>query len=274
MNKIGNLLPCRTAPLIPIQPRATTNSLCRVNAKVNHFISSKTIQIGNILVPIPCFLLPYENEFRTLIKQVGYIQAAKLLAAKYNVDITPPLQNISRYKYPVVNTQPYPPVIQFHASYRLEEQAIIPTIGPFPKFSVISNDARYISLCNDDTKTFSKTITDMKQYATFWWSKLPTFTEPIYSCTIDTTNQLLTAHTGCLFIQADRLVFVPVIRNTLFILYNKYTELTPIKFLYIGTSQNLAQSIIEQLYLNSISSCSIASRHSRMTQLLSSYQQI
>jgi hypothetical protein len=271
MNKIGNLLPCRSAPQQPIQPRSTSNSLCHVNTEVNNFMSNKTLQIGNILIPIPCFLIPHESEFRSVIEQVGYIKAVKLLAAKYNVNIAPPKKNVRRYKYPVVNMQPYPPVIQFSISYRLEEPAIIPPLGPFPNFSVISNDARYISLCNDDTKTFSKTITDMKQYATFWWSKLPNFTDPLYYCTINTTNQLLTAHTGCLFILANRLVYVPVIRNALFIMYSKYSELTPIKFLYIGSSQDTAHDIISQLYLTSTDSCSIVNRHIRVAKLLGSY---
>ena len=217
MKKIGNTLPCRDAPLYPIQPRATTNSLCRTNVRHRHFVSTKTIQIGNTLIPIPCFLLPHVPEFTTLTALVGYIQAVKILAVKYNVNIEPTIQNVTRYVYPNVDIGVLPPVIQFSISIKLGEKVgTIPNIGSLPvlpRFSVMVNDARYLSICNDDTTTFSHTYTNMKNFAKYWVSKLPTFVDPFYFTFVNATTNPSNAHSGCLLLRNDRTIFIPIILN-------------------------------------------------------------
>jgi len=267
MDKIGNTLPCRDTTFSPVQSRATTNSLCRTNIRQNHFISKKTIQIGNTLIPIPCFLLPHIEEFTILIKQVGYIQAVKILAAKYNVNIEPTLKHVKRYVYPKVDIGIMPPVIQFQISFRLDEIAPITNSATLPElandnWSVLRNDARYISVCNDDTKTFSNTYTEMKTLATYWVSKLPLFDEPFYYALINTNNRILNIHSGCLLLRNDRIIFVPVIFNPLFVFYNAYSENTPINILYIGSKSTL-QAKLEHYYESIKNSCEYKKKYAR-----------
>jgi hypothetical protein len=266
MKKIGKTLPCRDAPLRPIQPRATTNSLCRTNIRQRHFVSTKTIQIGNTLIPIPCFLLPHIQEFTALTNQVGYIQAVKILAAKYNVNIEPTRQNVTRYVYPNVDIGVMPPVIQFHTSIRLGESATITLTDTLPNlegWSVMINDARYISLCNDDTTTFSHTFTEMKLFAKYWVSKLPLFDEPFYYALINSTNRPSNAHSGCLLLRDNRVIFVPFILNAFFLFYNAYTENTPVNILYVSSIAVL-QAKIEDFYENIRNSCEIKKKYARL----------
>ena len=254
MDKIGTLLPCDTAPIAPIQARATTNSVCRTNVYRRNFVSTKTIQIGNILVPIPCFLLPYEAEFRALIPQVGYLKAVKLLAEKYNVDIRPPLQTIIRYKYPNVNENPVYKTIQFQKTFVLAEPA--PTVPYTPvhqNWSIRFSDAKYVDVCNDDGVTFSKTYTDMKQYATYWVSHIPAFDKPIF-VVIQGTNAQRIPHVGRFVLTNNRVVFIPIVLNVLFILYQAYPSNTPFSLLYADTFEN-TKVRIQSLLATSDASC-------------------
>jgi len=267
MNKIGKTLPCRDPPLRPIQPRATTNSLCRTNIRQRHFVSTKTIQIGNTLIPIPCFLLPHIEEFTLLANQIGYIQAVKILAAKYDVNIEPTRQNVTRYVYPNVVIGVLPPVIQFHISFKLGETVpitdeMILSLPKLENWSIMKNDARYMSLCNDDTTTFSHIYTEMKTLAKYWVSKLPIFDEPFYYALVNSTNRPLNAHSGCLILRNNRVIFVPVIFNPLFLFYSAYSENTPINILYIG-SKSVLQAKILDFFENVKNSCEVKKKYAR-----------
>ncbi len=264
MKKIGNTLPCRSAPLYPIQPRATSNSLCRTNKKHNNFVSNQTIQVGNRLVPIPCFLLPHLEEFTALISQVGYLQAIKLLAAKYNVNIDPPLQNVKRYIYPKVDIGVMPPVIQYNTSFILNELAPVtldvPTVD---NWTVMINNARYVSLCNDDTKTFSYTFTDMQTLAKYWTSKLPTFVSPYYTVLINSNQNPLNTQSGYLLLRGNRVIFVPVIYNLLFLFYTAYPENQPFNLLSIGSLDKI-QSRLLHVYGIATVDCEIKTKYNRV----------
>ena len=264
MKKIGNTLPCRSAPLYPIQPRATSNSLCRTNKKHNNFVSNQTIQVGNRLVPIPCFLLPHLEEFTTLIGQVGYLQAIKLLAAKYNVNIEPPLQNVKRYIYPKVDIGVMPPVIQYNTSFVLNELAPVtdfPTVDG--NWSVMTNNARYVSVCNDDTTTFSYTFTDMQTLAKYWTSKLPTFSTPYYTVLINSNQNPLNTQSGYLLLRENRVIFVPVIYNFLFLFYTAYPENQPFNLLSIGSLDKI-QSRLLNVYDIANVDCEIKTKYNRV----------
>jgi hypothetical protein len=264
MKKIGNTLPCRSAPLYPIQPRATSNSLCLTNRKHNNFVSNQTIQIGNILVPIPCFLLPHTEEFNTLIAQVGYLQAIKLLAAKYNVNIEPSRQNVKRYIYPNVDIGVMPPVIQYNTSFILNELAPVPSYVPdYDKWSVRRNDARYVSVCNDDTTTFSYTFTDMQTLAKYWTSKLPTFTSPYYTVLINSNQNPLNTQSGFLLLSGNRIIFVPIIYNVLFLFYTAYPENQPFNLLSIGSLEKM-QSRLFDVYDIANVDCEIKTKYNRV----------
>ena len=268
MKKIGKTLPCQSSPLLPIQPRATTNSLCRTNKRERHFVSTKTIQIGNTLIPIPCFLLPHIEEFTLLTKQVGYIQAVKILAVKYNVNLEPTRQNVTRYVYPVVDIGIMPPVIQYYISFNLGKTAPITDtdigiLPPLDNWSVMRNDARYLSLCNDDTITFSTTYTEMKTQAKYWISKLPPFEAPFYYVLLKSSNRGLDAQTGCLLLKNDRIIFVPIIFNSLFMFYNVYSENTPINLESVE-SDSVLQTNIQEFYENVFNiSCEYKKKYTR-----------
>ena len=244
MDKIGTLLPCGKAPSAPIQTRATTNSLCRTNVDRRHFASTKTIQIGNLLIPIPCFLLPHEAEFRALILQVDYLNAVKLLAEKYNVDIRPSIQPVTRYKYPNVPEIHIHKTIQFQKTFVLAEPA--PTVTYtliHENWSVMTHQAKYVDVCNDDTVTFSKTYTDMKQYATYWVSHIPAFDKQMF-VVIQGSNAQRVPHVGrFLLTPDDRVVFVPIVLNILFILYQSYPSNTPFTLLFTDTFENITTRI-------------------------------
>ena len=256
MDKTGNLQPCDTAPPAPTQARATTNSLCRTNVSNRQFVSTKTIRIGNTLIPIPCFLLPYEAEFRTLTLQIGYLKAVKLLAAKYNVNIDPPLQYNPRYIYPNVNIVPVRKTIQFDKTFVLSGPA--PTvIYPYvhDNWSIMFNQAQYVDVCNDDTVTFSKTYTDMKKYATYWVSRLPPLnpSKPLFSV-IQGSNTQQVPHVGRFLLQGDRIIFIPVVFNLLFIFYKPYPANTPFTILFTDTVED-AKSRIQQLLVPADINC-------------------
>jgi len=265
MKKIGNTLPCRSAPLYPIQPRATSNSLCRTNRKHNNFVSNQSIQVGNRLVPIPCFLLPHIEEFTTFIAQVGYLQAIKLLAVKYNVNIDPPLQNVKRYIYPNVVIGVMPPVIQYNTSFLLNELATVTLseIPNFNKWSVRRNDARYVSVCNDDTTTFSHTFTKMQTLAKYWTSKLPTFASPYYTVLINSNQNPLNTQSGCLLLRDNRVIFVPIIYNELFLFYTAYPENQAFNLLSIGSLEKIQSRLFDVYSIVNVE-CDIKTKYNRV----------
>lgn len=267
MKKIGNTLPCRSAPLYPIQPRATSNSLCRTNRKHNNFVSNQSIQVGNRLVPIPCFLLSHIEEFTTLIAQVGYLQAIKLLAVKYNVNIEPPLQNVKRYVYPKVDIGVMPPVIQYNTSFVLNELAPPVTPSDFPtvdgNWSVMKNYARYVSVCNDDTSTFSYTFTNMQTLAKYWTSKLPTFVSPYYTVLINSNQNPLNTQSGCLLLRGNRIIFVPIIYNELFLFYTAYPENQPFNLLSIGSLDKMQSRLLDVYSIVNVD-CDIKTKYNRV----------
>ena len=265
MKKIGNTLPCRSAPLYPIQPRATTNSLCLTNRKHNNFVSNQTIQIGNILVPIPCFLLTHTEEFNTLIAQVGYLQAIKLLAVKYNVNIEPPRQNVRRYVYPRVDIGVMPPVIQYNSSFILNELATVTSEIPIvdSNWSVMTNNARYVSVCNDDTTTFSYTFTDMQTLAKYWTSKLPMFQNPYYTVLINSNQNPLNTQSGCLLLSGNRIIFVPIIYNVLFLFYTAYPENQPFNLLSIGSLDKIQSRLLDVYDIANVD-CEIKTKYNRV----------
>lgn len=234
MKKKGTVLPCRTSPLHPIAPRATSNSLCVTNKKRNNFASTQTIQVRNTRVAIPCFLLTRVKEFIDLSEQFGYIEAIKILADKYNVNIKPSLQHIKRYIYTNANAGIMPPVIQYSKAFQLDELASV-SVSDIPAvdndWSIMLNDARYVSVCNDDTNTFSQTFTSIIE--TYWGSILPTFEDQYYSV-INSINKNTNIQSGCLLLANDRIIFVPIIYNELFLFYNAYAEGTNFNLLYNG----------------------------------------
>ena len=252
------MFPCKNFNVRPAFSRDTSNSLCITTKKNNIFSSTKTIRVGNKLFIIPCFLVSHMEELILLAKTIGVKAAIESLAEKYGVSLKPPIQNIRRYIYPTSNGKLVSPVIQFHVTFKLMETAVVKM--PIPAQGntfIFSQDARYVSVCNDDTITFSTTITDMKNYAKYWISTLPPlsyFDRHYFYAAILSTN-LSTAHTGYLIVQEGRLIFLPVINNYLIFLYQPYVENTSFTFLYCGTNSDNAITKIKNLYLPPTSTC-------------------
>jgi len=234
----------------------TTNNLCVTYEKHNLFSSKKTVQVGNILYRIPCFIVPYIPELKLLLQKMKIQDAIKLLAEKYKVSLIPPIKNVKRYIYPTADYKVVPPVTQFSVTFKLAEKAIVKV--PLPshtKFVRKDNDARYISVCNNDTRTFSNFVSDMVKNKNYWFSTLPIFTKPYLYAAIDNSNALLTSHTGYIIMQDNRLIFLPVILNEFIFLYQQYVENSPFVFLYVGENFTNANKIIESLYFTSPLSC-------------------
>lgn len=272
MNKIGTLIPCTSPQPPPIQARATTNSLCRTNEHSRQFVSTKTIQIGNILIPIPCFLLPHEAEFAELIPQVGYINAVKILADKYNVNIKPPIQNKPRYKYPNVAIDIVPKTIQFQKTFVLGDHAIVPYLAVHDNWSIMYQDAKYVSVCNDDTVTFSTTYTEMQQFATYWISHIPKFDSFLF-VVIQGTNAQHVPHVGRLILHNDRIIFLPIVLNVLFLLYTAYPTNTPFTILYIDQFDNVKERI-KSLLTTTDANCKHRFRYPRFIPFIDNFLNI
>lgn len=218
---------------MPYLPRSTTNSLCTTQKKYNYFVSNQTVQQGNKLFRVPCFLVNYIPELMDLLTSLSFVKAVEVLAEKYNVNIKPPIQNVRRYRYNTNGTKIVPPVTQFAKTFVFDEKAVVPSHPTIGLYKAMTQDARYFSACNDDTLTFSKTFTDMKINATYWVSILPDFTFPYYYVAVNSTSNILNAHTGIIMLVDDRIIFLPVILKELIFLYKPYEENSSFNFLYI-----------------------------------------
>jgi hypothetical protein len=252
---MNNLVSCKNVNYTNTN-KNTTNSLCITYKKHNIFSSTKTVQVGNILYRIPCFILPYIPELKFLLQKVNIKEAIKILAEKYKVSLRPPIQNIRRYIYPTANYKVIPPVTQFSVTFKLTEKAIVNVPLPsHPKFIQMHNDARYISVCNNDTFTFSDLVSDMIKNNSYWFSTLPIFTTHYLYAAIDNSSTILTSHTGYVIMQNNRLIFLPTISNELIFLYQKYVENSSFVFLYVGRNFGNATTLIQNLYFSSPLSC-------------------
>jgi len=243
--------------IIPIE---TTNTLCTTTKKNNVFSSTKTIQIGNILYTVPCFLVNHIDELKQLLTTMNISDAIALLATKYGVNINPVVKNVKRYKYSIVSLNFIPNVIQFKESFKLQKlvnsSEIEPISGLFRnKFTCYPKDARYISICNDNTTTFSTFIPDIEANAIYWWSTLPK--TPNFYVVINNTksNNELTTQSGYIRILNNRLAFVPLIKNEFVFLYKPYAENTSFKFLYSGDLFDAAISTVKDIVDSTQDSC-------------------
>lgn len=251
------LAACNRNYVLSTIPTETSNSLCVTTKKNNVFSSSKTIQVGNILYTVPCFLVKHIDELKQLLSKMNISDAIKLLAAKYGINLNPVVQNVKRYKYSIVSIKLIPNVIQFKVSFRLDEKASLPPDQSIyvPNCIHYMNDAKYISVCNDDTVTFSKNISDIVNQSSYWYSTLPKV--PNFYVVINNTesNTVLTAQTGNIRIYQDRLVFIPLIFNEFIFLYKPYPTNTSFKFLYSGDIFDAAISIMTDLFDTTQDSC-------------------
>ena len=254
-------------PAVPTPPsRATTNTLCVTTKKNN--IPTTIISIrDNIVYPtairgqpqflVPCGILPYLKELTELLKTLTLRNALLFLIQKYNIpQSTPAVTNQKRYQLPTADSKVLNPILQFTTSFRLSSK-IAGNSVPITTFFVQKlSDARVLTLCNDDTKTFSTLYTDMLKNATYWLSTLAQFKKDgdYTFCVVrpiqGTLKQFITASIS---LKDNLLIFTPVIARVVLSFYEPYG---PVDFSVMFTSPLLSEIVkyllaqYEKIYIN------------------------
>ena len=212
-------------------PRATTNTICDIKIDKGYVVPTTTIYIKSInrTIIIPCGMKPYITELEELLFFLRVEEAIPFLIKKYNIPV-PRKQTyqLRRYIYPTADKKIEFPIIQFNASFRLGAK-LTATVSA-PNTSFIAPTAYYLDVCNDDTKTFSSTVSDMKVNATYWFSVLPIPTYCILRPTNTNTKNIVTGYIS--YGPSDTVVFTVFVRKTLYIYYEEIPENTNITILY------------------------------------------
>jgi len=228
--------------------RANTNSIC-TSTKKNNLIQVNNIRIYikklDIRILVPCGILKHLVELDSLVDNMTAQNAIRFLINKYNIPLpTPPVNvysEIKRYVYPTSNSKLQFPIITFSATFRLGQFLISPSRQPTKWF--IPTKTYILEVCNDDTKTFSNTIEDMKVYATYWFSTLK---YPCY-CIIGHTNGLKRQIiTGRIEENNGKLIFTAYISKVAYVYYKEYPENTNITILYQSANLNEDDFYIKQ----------------------------
>jgi hypothetical protein len=226
--------------------RSNTNAVCKKREVIVPFLTTSIFikKLGRKIV-IPCDLLKHKVELEVLIETESIQRAVQLLMKKYDIVVPPkPIQEIKRYVYPTADKKLLFPVLAFNASFRLGREADLNRTN-LPDY--VMGKSYLLELCNDDTVTFSVTVTDMVVKAKYW---LSTLNLPCY-CIIGPTNgqknQLISGYIsyGENFTAltedsaqnasasfSDRIIFTALIFNSLYLFYEEYAEDTPITIFY------------------------------------------
>jgi hypothetical protein len=258
----ASMIPCIYRSVVA-PPRADSNSICKQRPFVQWQTSTThTIQEGNVIYQIPCFLLKHEAELRQLAKVIRVRQAVKTLAAKYNINIIRPSVQKKRYVYSQVPSAPVQRGKQYPNTFRMGPIAtnIPSTLLSDLNFTnvnliLVASDSREIHVMNDDTITFSIAYDDMLVHATNWVSVFPLFgTDPVIAV-VNSTSSRLTAHTGVIMRLDSKLVFIPVILRDFLFLYKSYSDKTSFNFLHIGSNFVIPSQIMNTLYFQLKTPC-------------------
>ena len=256
-----------TKPVIPIPPsRGTSNQLC-VTAKKNNVASAIISIVGTTVYPtavtgkpqflVPCGILRYLKELSSLLASMSLRDALIFLIQKYDIpQSTPAVTNKPRIQYPTANFKVLKPIVQYTTSFRLAASTTGVSVGNDLRFVDKLTDARFVTLCNDDTKTFSTLYTDMLSNATYWLSTLPPFTKDgdFTYCVVRPVNgslkQILTAS---ITLVNNRFVFTPYILRLVLAFYQPYGAID-MTIMYSSKSlvdiYNYLVAAYEKIYLN------------------------
>jgi hypothetical protein len=248
-NKKLGVAPCSSLTLIPALSRATTNNICVTNKKNN--VPTTTIQLGNRRFLIPCGIVKYLPELKSLITKMPLRDALLFLIQKYDIEVQRRhIINKKRYVYPTADAKIIYPILQFNTSFRLSEYNTGAFIVKNPIFVEKTQDARILEVCNDDTKTFSTLYTDMLKNATYWLTTLPSFQESSYTfCIIRPTNgSLKKVISGSIALFGNILVFTPIILRSLLFFYEPYPPNTDITIVYSNPDVSKVVEHIQQKY--------------------------
>lgn len=210
-------------------PRATSNTICEIKVDKGYVSATTTIYLKQIdrTIIIPCGMTKYITELEELLFFLPVEEAVPFLIKKYNIQV-PVKQTVQlrRYIYPTADKKREYPIIQFNASFRLATKVTLAR-PPLPNFVVL--ESYLLDLCNDDTKTFSSTISDMKVNATYWFSTLPVPCFCVIRPTNVTTRNIITGRIS--FGANDTIIFTSIILKTLYTYYVAPPENTNITIL-------------------------------------------
>ena len=207
-------------------PRATTNSICSLKNDKGFVTPTTTIYIKQInrTIIIPCGLKKYIQELEELLYFLPIQEAIPFLIKKYNIPVPrKPTYQLKRYIYPTADKKKEFPIIQFNASFRLGVKTI-PGLAPPSNGLFIVPTAYYLDVCNDDTKTFSSTVSAMKVNATYWFSLLPIPTYCIVRPTNSNTKNIVPGYIS--YGPSDTVLFTVILRKSLYIYYDTAPELS------------------------------------------------
>ena len=248
-NKKLGVAPCSSLSLTPALSRATTNNICITNKKNN--IPMTTIKLGDRRFLVPCGVVKYLPELKSLITKMSLRDALFFLIQKYDIEVQRRhIINKKRYVYPTADAKINYPILQFNTSFRLSEYNTGAFIVKNPIFIEKTQDARILEVCNDDTKTFSTLYTDMLKNATYWLTTLPSFQESSYTfCIIRPTNgSLKKVISGSIALFGNILVFTPIILRSLLFFYEPYPPNTDITIVYSNPDVSKVVEHIQQKY--------------------------
>ena len=216
--------------------RASTNNICKKKQIVEPFLTTSIYikKIGRKIV-VPCGLVEHKVELEELIGTMTINLAVQLLMKKYGISVPiPQTQEVKRYVYPTANKKLQFPVLAFNASFRVGGEALV--LSPIPQPNFVIGKSYILEVCNDDTVTFSFTISDMETLATYW---LSTLIIPCY-CIVGPTNgqknQLISGYISYDTNYPNRIIFTALIFNSLYLFYEEYSEFTNITIFYKTTS--------------------------------------
>jgi len=254
-------------PVVPTPPsRATSNSLC-VTTKKNNVPTTIISIMNNIVYPkairgqpqflVPCGIIPYVKELTELLKTLSLRDALIFLIQKYNIpQNTPAVTNQKRYQLPTANSKVLNPILQYTSSFRLSSKISGNSVPISTAFVQKLSDARVLTLCNDDTKTFSSSYTDMLVNATYWLSTLAPFTKDgdyTFCVVRPLQGSLKQFITASITLKDNLLIFTPVILRVVLSFYEPYG---PVDFSVMFTSPLLSEILkylsaqYEKIYIN------------------------
>jgi len=150
------------------------NNLCFTAKRYNYTLSdktvSKTVRGITILYKVPCILLRYITDLQTFLDESNIVTAIKNTCEKYNIVIQKPINNVKRYRYPLVSPLPIVKTLFFKHIYILSGNAYAAATNylsskQFNETKILPYnngiDSLFINVINDDTKTFSSDYKDI-----------------------------------------------------------------------------------------------------------------
>ena len=260
------LLPISTP--LPEFSRATTNTLC-VTAKKNNVATTIISVVNNIAYAsaitgkpqflVPCGIVKYLKELNKLLITMGLRDALLLLIQKYDIpQSTPAVTNQTRYKYPTVIAKVLKPILQYSSTFRLSIKTTGHSVYSGFEFVEILKDARVLTICNDDTKTFSTLYTDMLVKAPYWLNTLQPFKKDgdfTYCVVRPIQGSLKQLITASIMLKNNYLIFTPVVLRLVLGFYNAYGPVD-LDIMFSSNSiveiLNYLKAAYEKIYLNPV----------------------